>query len=114
MAVERTHAASLRPDDAAAPAVDAVAQHYKLTTAERRVLSAVVETGGVRSVAVALGISQATVKTHLMLASDFFSPVDRHPSLTSIMRLRPWLQCRSGVTRPLCWSISTILPSRTR
>ncbi len=65
MAVERTHAASLRPDDAAAPAVDAVAQHYKLTTAERRVLSAVVETGGVRSVAVALGISQATVKTHL-------------------------------------------------
>jgi DNA-binding NarL/FixJ family response regulator len=65
MTLERTHTSGHRPDEAAVPAVDAVAQVYKLTTAERRVLSAVVETGGVRSVATALGISQATVKTHL-------------------------------------------------
>lgn len=65
MATERRHATGIGPDDAAAPAVDAVAQLYRLTSAERRVLSAVVETGGVRSVADALGISQATVKTHL-------------------------------------------------
>ena len=65
MTLERTHAAGLQPDDPAVPAVNAVAQFYKLTAAERRVLSAVVESGRVRSVADALGISQATVKTHL-------------------------------------------------
>jgi DNA-binding NarL/FixJ family response regulator len=65
MTLERTQESRLPPDDTAAPAVDAVAQLYKLTMAERRVLSAVVETGGVRSVATALGISEATVKTHL-------------------------------------------------
>jgi len=65
MTLERTDASQLPVEDAAVPAVDAIAQFYKLTTAERRVLSAVVETGGVRSVATALGISQATVKTHL-------------------------------------------------
>ena len=65
MTLERTHGSALQPDEAAVPGVDAVAQYYKLTTAERRVLSAVVGTGGVRSVATALGISQATVKTHL-------------------------------------------------
>ncbi len=65
MASERSHASGYRPNEAAVPAVEQVAQFYKLTTAERRVLSAILETGGVRSVAAALGISQATVKTHL-------------------------------------------------
>jgi DNA-binding CsgD family transcriptional regulator len=65
MTLERTQVSQLQPDDVAVPAVDAVAQLYKLTVAERRVLSAVVASGGVRSVATALGISQATVKTHL-------------------------------------------------
>jgi DNA-binding CsgD family transcriptional regulator len=47
------------------PAVDTVAQFYELTTAERRVLSAVLDTGGVRGVAIALGVAEATIKTHL-------------------------------------------------
>jgi DNA-binding CsgD family transcriptional regulator len=38
---------------------------YDLTPAERRVLIAIVEVGGVPDVAPALGISEATVKTHL-------------------------------------------------
>lgn len=70
MTLERTQASRLQPHGTAAPAVDAVAQFYKLTMAERRVLSAVVETGGVRSVATALGISEATVKTHLQNIFD--------------------------------------------
>ena len=42
-----------------------IAELYKLTPSELRVLRAVLETGGVRAIADALGISQATVKTHL-------------------------------------------------
>jgi DNA-binding CsgD family transcriptional regulator len=42
-----------------------IANHYKLTPGELRVLHAVVEVGGVRAIADALGISPATVKTHL-------------------------------------------------
>lgn len=43
----------------------ALAKLYKLTPSELRVLHAVVEVGGVRAIADALGVSQATVKTHL-------------------------------------------------
>jgi DNA-binding CsgD family transcriptional regulator/PAS domain-containing protein len=43
----------------------AIARLYKLTPSELRVLFAVVEIGGVPEVAEALGISEATVKTHL-------------------------------------------------
>jgi DNA-binding CsgD family transcriptional regulator/PAS domain-containing protein len=43
----------------------AIARLYKLTPSELRVLCAVVEIGGVPEVAEALGISEATVKTHL-------------------------------------------------
>ena len=42
-----------------------IARHYKLTPTELRVLLAVVEVGGVPEVAEALGIGEATVKTHL-------------------------------------------------
>jgi DNA-binding NarL/FixJ family response regulator len=43
-----------------------IASHFKLTPSELRVLYAVVEVGGgVRAIADALGVSQATVKTHL-------------------------------------------------
>jgi DNA-binding CsgD family transcriptional regulator len=44
---------------------ETIAKLYKLTPSELRVLLAVAEIGGVASVAEALGISQATVKTHL-------------------------------------------------
>src|SRR5262249_10179338 len=44
---------------------EALARLYKLTPTELRVLLAVVEVGGVAEVAEALGIGEATVKTHL-------------------------------------------------
>jgi DNA-binding CsgD family transcriptional regulator len=42
-----------------------IAKAFGLTPTELRVLVAIVETGGVRETAEAMGISQATVKTHL-------------------------------------------------
>jgi DNA-binding CsgD family transcriptional regulator/PAS domain-containing protein len=50
--------------DASTPP-EAIARLYKLTPTELRVLLAVVEVGGVPEVAEALGIGEATVKTHL-------------------------------------------------
>jgi DNA-binding CsgD family transcriptional regulator len=44
---------------------DAIAGLYGLTPSEVRVLLAIVEVGGVRETAEALGIGEATVKTHL-------------------------------------------------
>ena len=44
---------------------EAVAQEFRLTPAELRVLFAVIEVGGVADVAQVLGLSEATVKTHL-------------------------------------------------
>jgi DNA-binding CsgD family transcriptional regulator len=44
----------------------AIAEAYKLTMAELRVLFAIVEVGGVPEVAVTLGIAPSTVKTHLL------------------------------------------------
>lgn len=50
----------------AAPAPpEAIAALYGLTPSEVRVLLAIVEVGGVRETAEALGLSEATVKTHL-------------------------------------------------
>ena len=45
--------------------LETVSKLYKLSPSELRVLQAAVEVGGVRAIAEALGISQATVKTHL-------------------------------------------------
>ncbi len=45
--------------------VERVARRYGLTPTETKVLRAVVEHGGVAPIAAALGISEATVKTHL-------------------------------------------------
>jgi DNA-binding CsgD family transcriptional regulator len=42
-----------------------IAETYKLTPAELRILLAIVEVGGVPDVAEALGIAESTVKTHL-------------------------------------------------
>ena len=44
---------------------EVIARTFKLTPTELRVLLAVVEVGGVPEAAEALGIGQATVKTHL-------------------------------------------------
>jgi DNA-binding CsgD family transcriptional regulator len=46
-------------------APETIARLYKLTPTELRVLLAIVEVGGVPEVAEALGIGEATVKTHL-------------------------------------------------
>ena len=43
----------------------AVAQEFQLTPAELRVLFSIIEIGGVAEVADVLGISEATVRTHL-------------------------------------------------
>jgi DNA-binding CsgD family transcriptional regulator len=45
--------------------IEAIAQHFKLTPAELRVVVAIVEVGGVPEVAPVLGISETTVKAHL-------------------------------------------------
>lgn len=45
--------------------LEGIATLYKLTASEVRVLDAVVKTGGVKAIAELLGLSQATVKTHL-------------------------------------------------
>jgi DNA-binding CsgD family transcriptional regulator len=45
--------------------LEVIAQRYKLTPTELRVLLAIVEVGGVPEVAEALGIAETTVKTHL-------------------------------------------------
>src|SRR5262249_60291390 len=45
--------------------VETVAQRHQITPSELRVLLAIVEIGGVRGVAKALGLSETTVKTHL-------------------------------------------------
>ena len=50
--------------------VEALAKRYGLTAAEMRVLFAIVQIGGVPEVANMLGISQATVKTHLKRIFD--------------------------------------------
>ena len=52
-----------RPD--APPPLEALARHYKLTASEIRVLDAVLKVGGLKTMAEVLGLSQATVKTHL-------------------------------------------------
>jgi DNA-binding CsgD family transcriptional regulator len=45
--------------------MEAIAKHYKLTPRELRVLRAVMEIGGVPEIADALGVSRATVRSHL-------------------------------------------------
>jgi len=49
----------------APPPLEAVAKLYKLTASEVRVLDAIVRVNGVEAMAKTLGLSQATVKTHL-------------------------------------------------
>ena len=46
-------------------APEIIARAYNLTPTELRVLMAIVEVGGVPEVAVALGVAESTVKTHL-------------------------------------------------
>jgi len=51
--------------DVDTPSPEAMAKRYSLTASETRVLEAVLRVNGVRAVAEELGLSQATVKTHL-------------------------------------------------
>jgi DNA-binding CsgD family transcriptional regulator len=44
---------------------DIIAETYRLTPTELRVLNALVDIGGVPDVAAALGVAETTVKTHL-------------------------------------------------
>ncbi|WP_247319815.1 LuxR C-terminal-related transcriptional regulator [Bradyrhizobium sp. 21] len=50
---------------ASPPPLEALAKLYKLTASEIRVLDAVIKVSGVKALAEALGLTQATVKTHL-------------------------------------------------
>jgi DNA-binding CsgD family transcriptional regulator len=50
---------------ASPPPLEALAKLYRLTASEVRVLDAVMKVGGIRALADLLGLSQATVKTHL-------------------------------------------------
>ena len=54
-----------KADMKASSAAEAIGKAFKLTPTELRVLLAVVEMGGVSPAADALGIAQATIKTHL-------------------------------------------------
>jgi DNA-binding CsgD family transcriptional regulator/PAS domain-containing protein len=49
----------------APPPLEAIAKLYKLTASEVRILDAVLKVSGVKAIAEMLGVSQATVKTHL-------------------------------------------------
>jgi DNA-binding CsgD family transcriptional regulator len=49
-----------------APLSGVIAKTWKLTPTEMRVLRAIVEVGGVPEVAIALGVAESTVKTHLL------------------------------------------------
>jgi DNA-binding CsgD family transcriptional regulator len=49
----------------APPPLEAIAKRYKLTAGEARVLDTVLKIKGVKAMASTLGLSQATVKTHL-------------------------------------------------
>jgi DNA-binding CsgD family transcriptional regulator len=46
-------------------APEVIGETYKLTRAELRVLLSIVEFGGIPEVALALGVADTTVKTHL-------------------------------------------------
>ena len=48
--------------------LEAIANAYKLTPAEMRVLMMIVQIGGVPEIAPVLGVSETTVKTHLQHA----------------------------------------------
>lgn len=63
---EAVAAVFVRKAEIKAPsALDIIAKHYQLTPTELRVLLAIVDIGGVRETSEALGIGEATVKTHL-------------------------------------------------
>lgn len=49
----------------APPPLEAIVKRYKLTASEARVLDTVLKVKGVRAIASTLGLSEATVKTHL-------------------------------------------------
>ncbi len=71
--------------------LDVVAQTYKLTPTELRVLLSIVDVGGVPETAVALGVAETTVKTHLYRLFDK-AGVSRQADLVKLV---------AGFTNPL-------------
>jgi DNA-binding CsgD family transcriptional regulator len=76
--------------DLASP-IEAIAELFKLTASESRVLMAIVNIGGVPDVAPVLGISETTVKTHLQRIFDK-TGTHRQPDLVKLV---------AGFTNPL-------------
>jgi DNA-binding CsgD family transcriptional regulator len=72
--------------------LEAMANTFKLTPAEARVLMMVVQIGGISEVAPALGISEATVKTHLQ----------RIFAKTQTARQADLVKIVAGYMSPLC------------
>ena len=72
--------------------LETLANLYKLTPAELRVLMAIVEIGGVPEVAPILGISESTVKTHLQRVFD----------KTGANRQADLIKLVAGYMSPLC------------
>jgi len=76
--------------DLASP-IEAIAELFKLTASESRVLMAIVNIGGVPDVAPVLCISETTVKTHLQRIFDK-TGTHRQPDLVKLV---------AGFTNPL-------------
>ncbi len=49
----------------APPSLESIAKRYRLTPGEVRVLDTLLKVSGVKAMAAVLGLSQATVRTHL-------------------------------------------------
>jgi DNA-binding CsgD family transcriptional regulator len=81
---------------------DVIAQLYKLTPGELRVLLAIVEVGGVAETAESLGLSEATVKTHL----------HRVFGKTGTCRQADLVKLVAGFSNPLVGGLRAVPPAR--
>jgi DNA-binding CsgD family transcriptional regulator len=82
---------------------EVIAELYHLTRAELRVLLAIVEVGGVAETAESLGLSEATVKTHL----------HRVFGKTGASRQADLVKLVAGFSNPLLGGARATVPART-
>jgi DNA-binding CsgD family transcriptional regulator len=80
---------------------EVIARLYNLTPSELRVLLAIVEVGGVADTARALGVAEATVKTHL----------HRLFGKTGASRQADLVKLVAGFSNPLVCGLSSVPPS---
>jgi DNA-binding CsgD family transcriptional regulator len=80
---------------------EVIAEHYGLTRAELRVLLAIVDVGGVAETAESLGLSEATIKTHL----------HRVFGKTGASRQADLVKLVAGFSNPLVGGSRAVLPS---